>query len=72
VFVKDRRSLRATDAPVVEAVREADKVPGEAVAADVSRLPNPLLVDLLCEALEQWAAVACATGIVLAVGADEE
>jgi hypothetical protein len=72
VLVEDPDRLFALDAPVVVAVRKADEVAGEAVAADVRALPDRLLFELLRERLEQRAPVPGAAGVVLAVRADQE
>ena len=60
------------DAPVVHAARETEEVAGEAVTADVGRLPDGLLLDLLGERLEERPAEAGAARVVLAVRADEK
>ncbi len=72
VRVEHAARVRALDASVVHAARETEKVAGEAIAADVGRLPNGLLLDLLGERLEERTAVARAARVVLAVRADEK
>jgi hypothetical protein len=47
VVVEERRDLTAADASEVKPLREADEVAGEAVAAYVAPLPNPIGVHLL-------------------------
>ena len=72
VVVQDPAHGFPVDAPVVEALRQADEVAGEAIAADVGHLPGPVGVELVPERLVERAAVARAAGVVLAVRADEE
>jgi hypothetical protein len=72
VLVEDRARCFAVDPAVVEALRQADEVPCETVAADVRRLPGPLRLQLVTQRLVEGAAIPCAAGIVLAVRADEE
>jgi hypothetical protein len=60
------------DASVVDAVRESDEIPGEAVAADVSRLPDPAVLDLLADGVVERSPVLRAAAVVLAVRADEQ
>jgi hypothetical protein len=67
-----RPRLRRLDPAVVDAVRKRDDVTGEAVAADVRRLPDPALFDLLPKRLVERAAPARAAAVVLPVRADEE
>jgi hypothetical protein len=55
----------------VEALRQADDVAGEAVAADVARLPHPLRVGIPVQLRAQLAPEAGAARVALAVGADE-
>ena len=70
--LQQRPGLRGLDAAVVDAVGKHDEVAGEPVTADVGRLPDPLLVDLLAHGVVERPAELRATAIVLAVGADEE
>ena len=49
-LVEHRPGLRRLDPPVVEALGQDDDVAGEAVAADVRRLPDPVVLDLLAHA----------------------
>ena len=72
VRVEHAARVLPLDASVVHAARETEEVAGEAVAADVRRLPNGLLLDLLGERLEERTAVAGAARVVLAVRADEK
>ena len=67
-----RPGLRRLDPAVVAAFREHDEVSREAVATDVCRLPDPLIVDLLGHGVVERPAVPGATAVVLAVRADEE
>ena len=60
------------DATVVEAVREHDDVPGEAVSADVARLPDAAGVGLLDEGVVERPPVPRAAAVALAVRADDE
>ena len=61
----------SSDAPVVEAVREHDDVAGEAVAADVRRLPHAFGVGLVPEGVVQRTPVQGAAPVPLAVRADD-
>lgn len=72
VLVEDPDRVLALDPAVVDAVREADEVAGEAIAADVRALPDGFLLELLRERFEQRPTVARAARVVLAVGADEK
>ena len=72
VLVEHGPGLAGPDAAEVEALRQEDDVAGEAVAADVGGLPDPVLVGLLGERLVERAAVARAAAVVLAVRADEQ
>jgi len=65
-------SLRRLDAPVVGPVGQRDEVAREAVAADVGRLPDPPLLDLLTDGFVERPAVLGTAAVVLAVRADEE
>ena len=56
----DGPGLRRLDAPVVDAVGEHDDVAGEAVAADVRRLPDPAVLDLLARPRRRAAGRTCA------------
>jgi len=64
--------LRGADAAVVDAVGKRDEIASEPIAADVGRLPHPLLVDLLAHRVVERPAVLRAAAVVLAVRADEE
>ena len=72
VRVEHAARVLPLDASVVHAARETEEVAGEAVAADVRRLPDGLLLDLLGERLEERPAEAGAARVVLAVRADEK
>ena len=72
VLVEHRPGRLAVDASVVEALRQADEVAGEAVAADVRALPDPVGLDLVAQRLVERPPVPRAARVVLAVGADEE
>jgi hypothetical protein len=72
ILVNEGGNIVAVDPSVVDAVRQADGVGGEAVAADVSALPGRLRVELLAESLEERTAVARTARIVLPVRAGEE
>ena len=67
-----RPGVSRLDAAVVDAVGERDEVAGEAVAADVSRLPCPPVLDLLADRLVERPAVPGAATVVLPVRADEK
>src|SRR5215212_5801143 len=56
----------------VDAVRQTDDVPGEAISADVRALPYVLLLELLVQRVEEGASVARAASVVLSVCASEE
>src|SRR5205823_3897174 len=56
----------------VQAFRQEDDVSGEAVAAEVRRLPDPVVLSLLLQRLVQRPPGAGAAAVVLAVGADDE
>ena len=60
------------DASVVEALRQADEVSREAIAADVRHLPGPVGLELVPQRLVQRPAKTGAARIVLAVRADEK
>ena len=60
------------DPAVVERLREDDDVPGEAVAADVGRLPDPARLRLAPQRVVDRAPVLGAAAVALAVGADDE
>ena len=70
--LQQRPGLRGLDAAVVDAVGKDDEVAGEPVTADVGRLPDPLLVDLLAHGVVERPAELRAAAIVLAMGAHEE
>ena len=53
-------------------MRKADEVAGEAIAADVRGLPDPVGLELVGERVVERAAVARAAGVVLAVRADQQ
>src|ERR671910_1814605 len=72
MFVDERWNVVALHPPVIDAVRQEDSVPCEAIAADVRALPGPLLVELLAEGVEERSTVAGAAPIVLPVRAGEE
>src|SRR5207302_5493940 len=48
----------SVDTTEVQALRQADEVAGEAVAADVARLPDPIRIELVSQGLVERAAVA--------------
>jgi len=60
------------DAPVVDPVGQHDEVAREAVAADVRRLPDPALLDLLADGVVEGPPVLGTAAVVLSVRADEE
>src|SRR5215211_4511236 len=60
------------DTAEVDAVRQTDDVPGEAIPADVRALPYVLLLELLVQRVEEGASVARAASVVLSVCASEE
>ena len=68
----DGPGLRGLDAAVVDAVGEHNEVAGEAVAADVRRLPGPAVLHLLADGVVERPAELGAAAVVLAVRADEE
>ena len=69
---EQRARVAGADAPVVEAVREHDDVAGEAVAADVRRLPDAARVGLVPQRVVERPPVQRAAAVALAVRADEE
>ena len=72
VLVDEDGNLVTLQAAVVDAVRQADRITGKPVTADVGALPRRIGADLLAERLEEWAAVARTARIVLPVGAGQE
>ena len=72
VGVEQRIEIVVVDAPVVEALREDDDVPREAVAADVGRLPDPGGVDLALEGVVERTPVLRTAAVALPVRADDE
>jgi hypothetical protein len=72
ILVEDARSSVTRDASEVETFGQADQIAGEAVAAEVARLPDPPLVQLVAQRLVERPAVARAAGVVLAVGAHDQ
>ena len=64
--------LRRLDPPVVDPVRERNEIARETVAADVGRLPDPALLDLLANGVPERTPVLGAAAVVLPVRADEE
>src|SRR5215211_3639642 len=60
------------DSPEVEALREADDVAGEAVAADVRGLPDPRRLRLGAEPFVELMAVLRAAAVTLSMCADDE
>jgi hypothetical protein len=65
-------SLRRLDAPVVDPVGQCDEIAREAVAADMGRLPDPAVVDLLANRVVERPPVLGTAAVVLPVRADEE
>src|SRR5581483_4602543 len=72
VLVEDRPRVGRVDASEVEALRQADDVPRETVAADVAALPHPVRVGLIGQGLVDGPTVARAAAVVLAVRAGQE
>jgi hypothetical protein len=67
-----RQRLARIHAAVVDAVRQGDEVAREPVAADVGRLPHPLVLDELTHRVVERTAVDGTAAVVLAVRADQE
>ena len=72
MLVEHRAGGFPVDTAVVEPLREADEIPGEAVAPHMRYLPHPLGIELVPQPLVERAAVPRAAGVVLAVCANEE
>src|SRR5215210_8340358 len=68
----DGPGLAGLHAAVVDAVRHHDEVACKPVAADVGRLPDPFVLDLLAYGVVERPAELRAAAVVLAVRADEE
>jgi hypothetical protein len=67
-----RERVARVDAAVIDAVRQRHEVAGEAIAADVGRLPDPLLVDELAHRVVERTPIDGAAAVVLAMRADQE
>src|SRR5262249_53575563 len=72
VLVQHLPRLCRRDPAEVQAFRQEDDVAGEAVAADVGRLPYPALFGLGLERLVERPAATGTAAVVLAVRADEQ
>jgi hypothetical protein len=72
VVLEERPDVPDADAPEVEALREADDVAGEAVAADVRRLPDRFRPARATERLVEGSPVLRAAAVALAVRADDQ
>jgi hypothetical protein len=71
-LVEERPDVSGADAAEIEPLREANEVTGEAVAADVARLPDPILLGFLAQAVVQRTPVAGTAAVPLPVGANDE
>jgi len=71
-LVDEPAGVLGYDPPEVEAVREHDDVAGEAVAAHVSRLPDPTGLGAATKRVVERAPVLRAAAVALAVSADDE
>jgi hypothetical protein len=72
VLLEHGQRVEPGDASVVDALGQADEVAREAVAAHVSRLPDPARVRRLAQTLVERPAVPSAARIALPVRAHDE
>ena len=72
VAAEDARRVVTPDAPEEQALGEDDEVAGEAVAADVARLPHPSVGCEPAEIAAELLAVLRAAAVADAVSADEQ
>src|SRR5918994_3990741 len=72
VGIQERPHVLVADSTEVAALRETDDVPGEAIAADVRRLPDPRRLRLGAQTLVELMAVLRAAPVTLSVRTDDE